>query len=325
MANYTASTESIWSYRAYGLRIESFIELPELEEWDKSFSSDGSSATSSDVVTVMLDPIVAYKGEVPAGKLMHGEVDESSAMIFYPKVATYRIDNGNVIRVAPEPDVAPSTLKLFLVNSALAILLHHRGWTSLHGSAVEINGSACIFLGGSGWGKSTICASLYARGYRSITDDVAVVRPDGSADHRHIVLPAFPRIKVWPDTAKLLGVDPSGLPIVQPEIDKRILRTDQFVEAPVPLKRIYILAKGDSIAIEDIAPSQAVIEFVLHAFNGNFLKDINPDHHFLQYVHLARHVTVKKLTRPWNLDLLPDVIKEIESDMMYNEPESQTA
>jgi HprK-related kinase A len=53
----------------------------------------------------------------------------------------------------------------------------------LHAAAVERQGRALILSGPSGAGKSTLCAALLARGFRFLTDEIAMVRPrDGQLE-----------------------------------------------------------------------------------------------------------------------------------------------
>jgi HprK-related kinase A len=74
---------------------------------------------------------------------------------------------------------APLGLGLPMLESGLNWLV----WTSLarflllHAAVLEHRGSAIILPGPSGVGKSTLCAALAARGWRLLSDEVAMVRP----------------------------------------------------------------------------------------------------------------------------------------------------
>ena len=56
-------------------------------------------------------------------------------------------------------------------------------WTStaryllVHAAVLERQGQALVLPGPSGVGKSTLCAALVARGWRLLSDEVAMIRP----------------------------------------------------------------------------------------------------------------------------------------------------
>jgi serine kinase of HPr protein (carbohydrate metabolism regulator) len=58
------------------------------------------------------------------------------------------------------------------------VLLQQRGRLVLHASAVTVDLGVVAFMGGPGWGKSTMAAAMYARGHSIVADDVTAVRAD---------------------------------------------------------------------------------------------------------------------------------------------------
>jgi hypothetical protein len=52
--------------------------------------------------------------------------------------------------------------------------------TFLHAGVVELDGGAVIFPGRSRWGKSTLVSSLVDEGCGYLSDEYAVISPDGS-------------------------------------------------------------------------------------------------------------------------------------------------
>jgi HprK-related kinase A len=71
--------------------------------------------------------------------------------------------------------VMEATINWFVWGHVARVLL-------LHAAVVERDGRAVILSGPSGAGKSTLCAALIARGFRFLTDEIAMVRHDGQLE-----------------------------------------------------------------------------------------------------------------------------------------------
>jgi HprK-related kinase A len=65
-----------------------------------------------------------------------------------------------------------ATINWFLWKYLARVLL-------LHAAVIERDGRAVLLPGPSGVGKSTLCTALIARGWRLLTDEIAMVRPQG--------------------------------------------------------------------------------------------------------------------------------------------------
>lgn len=81
--------------------------------------------------------------------------------------------NKVVCHMAPAGN--PDYIPIIVPGTIIAFILSMRGECVLHASAVEVDGSAVIFIGASGQGKSTMAAMLCADGGLLITDDVLPV------------------------------------------------------------------------------------------------------------------------------------------------------
>jgi HprK-related kinase A len=74
--------------------------------------------------------------------------------------------------------VLEATINWFVWRYVARVLL-------LHAAVVERDGRAVILSGPTGAGKSTLCAALIARGFRFLTDEIALVKPNGSQLQPH--------------------------------------------------------------------------------------------------------------------------------------------
>ncbi|MGH7231995.1 MAG: serine kinase [Nitrospiraceae bacterium] len=290
-------------YTAYGLSISSTLPLPELVR---------SEAAAN--VSICFGKVDGLSPTFAADE-RYFQASASTAYLFWRSIGTFLIQNGETIIVDPAADVEEAVLRLFILGPALAVLLHQRGYLILHASAVEANGEAIAFLGGSGWGKSTMAASLYARGRKIIADDVVAVQLDST--NGPTVPPGFPQLKLWPDSIDTIGLDSGSLPRVHPELEKRACRVPlQFSQSPLPLAHIYVLGKGANHSIEPLDKSDALVELVRHSYGVRLLQPTNAPEHFLRCANLARTVPVRRLNNLHSLSSIPELAKIVEKDLV---------
>ena len=229
---------------AYNLDIWSDIALPEF--------MDGRGGVDVVVVLEREDAGV----ECTAAKWNFG----AEVVCQFPKVGQFRVRAGKEIRVTPVPGADTQLIRLYVEGMMMAVLLHQRGFHVLHASVVEIDGRAVAFVGHIGAGKSTMALALQLRGNRLIADDNAAIDEIGS---EAAVVPAFPRVKVYPAIAETLGVAEVDLTALhETQVKKTRLVAGQFPKAPVPLDRVYVLSKEGEPGIERLPSTEAFIELV---------------------------------------------------------------
>ena len=288
-------------YGAFGLSIHSAFTLPELP----AGKAAGEVSVRYGTVRCVLPEALA------AGTCFRATRDQ--VHLFWGDVGSFLVRGGREIIVEPAAGVEESVLRLFILGPALAVLLHQRGRLVLHGSAVALDGGAVVFLGGPGWGKSTLAAALYARGHGILADDVTAVDADAG---RPMVFPGFPQLKLWPEAAAALGDGPETLLRIHPMLEKRARPAGRgFPEAPLPLKRIYVLAKGSAHALEPLRPQEALVELVRHSYCARLLQALDARRHFLHCASLANRVPVCRLKGERSLSALPDLAHLVEEDL----------
>lgn len=291
----------MFSYIAYGLAIRSALPFPELLR--------GGGGAEVEVSVRSLGGLPSES--IRTGSRFH--VTEDDACLFWNRVGGMRVQGGGRIIIEPAPGVEARVLRLFVLGPALAVLLHQRGRLVLHGSAVAVDGRAVVFLGGPGWGKSTLAAALYARGHGILADDVTAVDGDAGSP---MVFPGFPQLKLWPEAAAALGDGPETLARIHPLLEKRARPAGRgFPEAPLPLKRIYVLARGPAHEIEPLRPQEALVELVRHSYCARLLQALDARRHFLQCATLAARVPVCRLKGERSLSALPDLAQLVEDDL----------
>jgi hypothetical protein len=116
-----------------------------------------------------------------------------------------------------------------------------------------------------------------------------------------------------------LNDDPDGLPVLHARVQKRARTAQQgFSTDPVPLKRLYVLSTGETIAVEKIRGSQGLIDILPHAYNSDLVNAIGSaslcQWHFKTCANLVRRVPVRVLRRPGDLRRLAEVTDAVLDD-----------
>jgi len=285
----------MYIYTAYNLCIYSEIELPEL------FSAQGNPQ------------VIVRRGRLDN---IHPETTDGGNIILSPISFGVRflIQNGCEITFDADSIVDESTIRALLLGFAMSLLLRQRGLLVLHGSSVVINNGVVGFIGGSGWGKSTLAETFRTQGYPILTDDVMPIQTNTEYP---LVMPSFPQIKLWPETAAVLGHDPEKLTQVIPNLPKLAHRfIDGFSQESLPLKKIYILAKGSNHEIIPLSPQIAVLELIRHTRSTEWMTNIEfKKSNLQQCASLAKNVSISRFTRKPALADLIQLVQLVQADL----------
>lgn len=213
---------------------------------------------------------------------------------------------------------APSSLEdtaTYLLGPVIGFALRLRGTTSLHASAVQINSRLAVFTGSAGAGKSSICATFALRRFPVTGDDVL---PITEHDGVFTACAAYPRVRLWADSAAALCGSAESLPLLTPTWDKRFLPIDEgdrhLVAGDLPIGCIYLLAGhigGEVTKFEPLSAREALISLVANTY-ANYL--LTPDLRAAEFQFLSAlvaKVPVFNITVPAGLHLLPLVCEQI--------------
>ena len=222
------------------------------------------------------------------------------------------ISDGRFITIAPLAGVSHEMLGPNILGGCMAVILRQRGFIVLHASSVVIQNNVVAFLGHSGWGKSTLAAALHGHGHSVITDDILAINLE-DAETPHIV-PSFPQCKLSPEAAVALGKDPATLAPLCSHSSKRAYNFQTgFQNERLPLKNIYLLAKGDSHSITPLSSKDAFSYLVSHTRAMAVLSDpTSLKTHFKQCTQLLRQISCYRFTRKPGLAELPDLVRLVE-------------
>jgi hypothetical protein len=225
----------------------------------------------------------------------------------------------NVWATVPEGATDEDT-GTYLLGPTFGFVLRLHGTVCLHASATEIDGQAVAFAGAAGAGKSSLAAAFAQRGHRILTDDVAALREARSGVQ---VIPAYPRIRLWPDSTGALFGSPEALPRITPTWDKRCLDLDatrhRFAPEPLTLAAIYVIdpRRADRApAIHHLDPRRALMALVPQMYSTRLLDRGMRAREFELLSRLVADVRVMRLDRPGKFERLAEVCQAVERDFL---------
>ena len=308
------SRRHLHAYCAFGLTFRSEVVLPELAE--VRLESD----TAYDV-DIVLTSAGRSLPDLEDGLIfdLHQEGDHYMA---WPDVAAFRIRGTTRIEVQPYPNAPPAYLAFPLLGPVLGFLLHLRGQLVLHGSGIDVNGGAALFVGDKMAGKSTTAAAFIKNGHSLLTDDLLAI--DLSDRTAPKVLPAFSQLKLSDEASDAIALPAAEkLPLVFEGFAKHQHRlTGSFSRQDVPVGHIYVLNRiPDAHAapklnpVRGVAALQAIARF---AYVGRFGRAAFPEGahapHLERCAILASKCKVWQLDVPANLARIDEVVSLVERD-----------
>jgi hypothetical protein len=286
-------------HRAFALTIASEVPLIELP------ASDGAADVEVSIGAVDVErPADGNWSVIVAPRDVRG---------WMPDGGGFRVRDGHSIVVDPMEGADARALRLGIVGPLLGVILTQRGRFVLHASSVVIDGRAVAFAGPSGRGKSTLTAALARAGHPLVADDITVIDTSGPEPY---VLPGFARVKLWPDSANMLGEDVEALPLLHPARTKRSLQLDAFHRDPVPLGRCYLLEDGSAEESLEMAPREALLSLIGCTYQSQWLHETGASGaNLLHCSALVRSGVVRRLRRRRDFDALPEVVRFVEEEM----------
>ena len=207
----------------------------------------------------------------------------------------------------------------YLVGPVFAFALRLRGATCLHASAIEVDGRAIALVGAPGAGKSTTAAAFAIAGFPVLSDDIVVL---SESEGRLMVLPGYPRVNVWPDSARALMGSEDALPHITPTWGKKFLALGQnglrFASRALPLGAVYLLAErqGQLAAptVEAISGSEAMVTLAANTYQNYLLDAEMRRKDFAVFDKLATTVPVRRVLRPDDISSLAASCQVIAAD-----------
>jgi len=242
-------------YTAFGLNIESELELPELT------ASEGPAD-----VSIVFGETPRHL-EAPAAETPWYEVKAGEFLLTVDSVARYYAGNGRCIVVEPVEGADEESVRVFLLESVFPALLQQRGYLALHGSAAVIRGKAVAIAGKSSAGKTAVALALYDRGFSLLTDEICALGVSG--DGKLMIYPGAPWLHAWRDTLETSGRGAGGLAPIRLGLNKYSFPVrDRFATGPAELSHIFLLSEHnrDEAIVEAVRGGEKLESLLRQAF-----------------------------------------------------------
>jgi hypothetical protein len=306
-------------YSGYGLIVASDMPLPELPPLDCPVDAGAHITMSAGQV--------AWTPLEPKSDWFNCEVHQDGGVhMSWQDIATvYVSSDGSAITYDPAPDLERDLLRQALIGPVLAYTLRNRGLLVLHASAVALPDArgACLFLGRSGAGKSTMAASMCVRGHQLITDDVLALDVDPSGTRPIRVLGGLARCKLWQDSAEAIGCNVGTLRTIHSQVDKFEFAPGGREDSPkclVPSEGLALtggleLCVGEQTAIRPMSIGDALLMLIPNCFVGMFDRTFRgraSAAELVQCARVVREAPFATLTRPRDLGALGDTAAMVE-------------
>ena len=279
-------------YSIFGLELVSDLALPEL----RPVAPSGQDA---DIVITI--GAVADEERAPGLHKIAG-----GTLLNVEKIARFAVSRGARIFVEPHPGAPLANIRLFLLGSAMGMLIHQRGLLPLHGNAIEIDGKAVAFVGPSGAGKSTLAAWFHDRGCRILSDDVCVVRFDAAGNP--LLHAGIPRLRLWREAIEASGRNVATFArsyAGDETYDKYDVPIDasHTISGSLPLAAVYSLNRGSDFKVEHLGAVGGAEAIFANTYRGEYLDLVGTSlSHWEACIRLIKRVPVFALSRPWSLE-----------------------
>jgi hypothetical protein len=263
----------------YGIRVRSNRPIPRaraipqcIADLDVELSEAGSRVLGP---SADLEPWYASGDTDAEGRplLVVSKIDGGAAFkLSYSDGTEFVVDrDGSTVRARWSGESTIDDMATYLLGPVIGFILLLRGVHSLHASAVAVREEAIAIVGPAEAGKSTTAAAFAGLGYRVLSEDVVAL--EARDDHLY-VQPAYPCIRLWPESVQALYGSPDALPLLTPNWDKRYLdlgsENGSFQQTPLRLAAVYVLGDRCESAtvprVERISASTALIVLTANSY-----------------------------------------------------------
>jgi hypothetical protein len=278
------------NYWAYGLRVASEMEFPELYARFEDGIPD---------LSIHLRSINLLEGKIDQNATYSFKSHNNKFYVHVKSVAFYEISNGINITIYPYQDALISDIRVYCLSNAFAAALHQRKIMPLHAGAIIIDDKLSLIMGNTGSGKSTLLFYLMQKGYKVFSDDVVVVL-NKKASNETRATSSYPMMKLWKHQMTCMGLD--NMQQVRSGVDKfPFLFHEKFDIHARKIEKIIILKVVSGLTTCAVRKLKGV-ESVFLLFNQIYRKEyLNRAEYFSSLSLLssmANNIPCYEISRP---------------------------
>lgn len=295
---------ALYYFYSNGLRIASEIFLPELQEISET---DAAVTIKYGKVPERLNNIIA---EYPLRQI------SATEFLFDIKgTARYCVGNNNEVIIHKYEGAEEDAVRIYLLSTVFAALLHKNDLLPLHASTVNIDGTAALIAGASGAGKSTTALGLLKKGYEILNDDISTI--DIDPEKGPIVFSGYTHLKLWEKSLNDYNHTTENLRQLRRDIKKYSFPIERKIpDNNLPIKTIIFLQvkQVDQISHKPASGIALFDGLRKNTFRHRLAKELGKSEtYFNKYARLASAINSFTVLRPEHCDpeLLADYIEQI--------------
>ena len=242
-------------------------------------------------------------------------------LLRFPDTTTFVISaDGTEICCYPAAGIPKATIRHYLLDQVLPRILSQQGRLVIHASAFVGREGVVLFLGDSGWGKSTLVADFYTNGFPLLADDCVIIAQEEQA---YNVLPSYFGLRLCPDTVESLAGSLVNLPhttdsqVAHYSQKKRMIMHEPQAVEPLPLRGVCLLTAPQSVAADtpvtlmSAGGSEAMMSAIAQTFALDMADQTQTAVRFQAVANLVTAVPCYRLIYPRRRELLPTVREKI--------------
>lgn len=240
----------------------------------------------------------------------------SGYLLRAPKACDFHIDiDAATIEIAPADGLDPHTLEHLLIDQALPRLLSGRGHLMVHASLARIGTQAALFLGRSGWGKSTLAGLLHRRCHPALCDDCVRLE---LRNGRAWATPSYPGLRLYQDSIdQTFESAPEASPVSGYSNKQRVIGLQlkpEWLEAQ-PLRAIYLLGNpghaNGTTSITPLTAAEACMAMVEHSFRLDPTDRVQTAQLLRKFAAVATSIPAWNLCYPHDFDRQDEVVRMV--------------
>lgn len=150
-----------------------------------------------------------------------------------------------------------------IVDQVLPRMLGQKGGLVLHGGAVSDEQGALVFLGETGSGKSTLCASFYQEGWCLLSDDCVSLNPVEKS-----VIGGYPGLRLYEDSVRSTLGEMGHTELMAGYSEKQRLPARCQSHEPQSLRALILLEpEANNFYLEPLCGSAAALAILSESFS----------------------------------------------------------